>query len=102
MPIKKVDSYCYSYTMHSLAYGLSGFEKFIYHCWRQRSISYQHLQNRHRLVVEGKVVIPEELLGASIAPVKNPAPLEANDEPIVKTATPKPAAKKKTKAKKKK
>ena len=68
----------------------------------KEGVANQHLQNRHRLVVEGKVVIPEELKTASIAPVKNPAPLESNDEPIVKTATPKPAAKKKTKAKKKK
>ena len=59
------------------------------------------MKNRERLVAEGKVVIPEELKTASIAPVKNPAPLEPNDAPIVKTATPKKKTAKKKTAKKK-
>ena len=50
----------------------------------------QHLANRERLVKDGKVVIPEELKTASVAPVKNPAPLEANDAPIIKTGVPNP------------
>ena len=75
----------------------------------KENVASQHLANRERLVSEGKVVIPEELKSASIAPVKNPPPPEPNDAPIVKTATPTPkkstakkTAKKKTKAKKKK
>ena len=56
----------------------------------KENIASQHLANRERLVKEGKVVIPEELKTASVAPVKNPAPLEANDAPIIKTGVPNP------------
>ena len=73
----------------------------------KENVASQHLANRERLVSEGKVVIPEELKSASIAPVKNPPPPEPNDAPIVKTATPTPkkstakkTAKKKTVKKK--
>ena len=66
----------------------------------KENVASQHLANRERLVAEGKVVIPEELKTASIAPVKNPAPLEPNDAPIVKTATPKKTTAKKTTKKK--
>ena len=66
----------------------------------KENVASQHLANRERLVKEGKVVIPEELKTASIAPVKNPAPLEPNDAPIVKTATPKKTTAKKTTKKK--
>ena len=66
----------------------------------KENVASQHLANRKRLVREGKVIIPEELKTASIAPVKNPAPLEPNDAPIVKTATPKKTTAKKTTKKK--
>ena len=56
----------------------------------KENVASQHLANRERLVKEGKVVIPEELKSASVAPVKNPAPLEANDAPIIKTGVPNP------------
>ena len=56
----------------------------------KENIASQHLANRERLVAEGKVVMPEELKSASVAPVKNPAPLEANDAPIIKTSVPNP------------
>ena len=56
----------------------------------KENIASQHLANRERLVAEGKVVIPDELKSASVAPVKNPAPLEANDAPIIKTSVPNP------------
>ena len=56
----------------------------------KENVASQHLANRERLVSEGKVVIPDELKSASVAPVKNPAPLEANDAPIIKTSVPNP------------
>ena len=56
----------------------------------KENVASQHLANRERLVKEGKVVIPEELKSASVSPVKNPAPLEANDAPIIKTGVPNP------------
>ena len=72
----------------------------------KENVASKHLANRERLVREGAVVIPEELKTASIAPVKKII------EPVVESvgksinepvpATRKPAAKKKTKAKKKK
>ena len=71
----------------------------------KENIASKHLANRERLVREGAVVIPEELKTVSIAPVKKII------EPVVESvgksinepvpATRKPAAKKKTKAKKK-
>ena len=72
----------------------------------KENVASKHLANRERLVREGAVVIPEELKTVSIAPVKKVI------EPVVESfgksinepvpATRKPAAKKKTKAKKKK
>ena len=76
----------------------------------KENIASQHLANRERLVKEGKVVIPEELKTASIAPVKKVIEpvVESVGKPINEPvpATRKPAAKKtttkkKTKAKKK-
>ena len=66
----------------------------------KENVASQHLANRERLVSDGKVVIPEELKSASVTPVKNPPPLEPNDAPIVKTATPKKTTAKKTTKKK--
>ena len=66
----------------------------------KENVASQHLANRKRLVREGKVIIPEELKTATIAPVKNPAPVESNDAPIVKTAPPKKTTAKKTTKKK--
>ena len=76
----------------------------------KENIASQHLANRERLVKEGKVVIPEELKTASIAPVKKVTepvvesvgksinePVPATRKPVAKKTT----AKKKTKAKKK-
>ena len=70
----------------------------------KENVASQHLANRERLVAEGKVVIPEELKTASIAPVKKVV------EPVVESvgksinepvpATRKPAAKKTTAKKK--
>ena len=72
----------------------------------KENIASQHLANRERLVKEGKVVIPEELKTVSIAPVKKVIEpvVESVGKPINEPvpATRKPAAKKKTKAKKKK
>ena len=72
----------------------------------KENVASKHLANRERLVREGAVVIPEKLKTVSIAPVKKVI------EPVVESvgksinepvpATRKPAAKKKTKAKKKK
>ena len=48
----------------------------------KENIASQHLANRERLVLEGKVEAPE---GMSIAPIKNAPPPTANDDPIVKS-----------------
>ena len=72
----------------------------------KENVASKHLANRERLVREGAVVIPEELKTVSIAPVKKVIEpvVESVGKPINEPvpATRKPAAKKKTKAKKKK
>ena len=71
----------------------------------KENVASKHLANRERLVREGAVVIPEELKTVSIAPVKKiiEPVVESVGKPINEPvpATRKPAAKKKTKAKKK-
>jgi len=68
----------------------------------KENILAQHYANRNRLVKEGTIVIPDDMdTGAWNAPLKNPPPLEPNDAPIVKTATPAPKATAKKTTKKK-
>jgi micrococcal nuclease len=76
----------------------------------KENIASQHLANRERLVKEGKVIIPEELKTASIAPVKKiiEPVVESVGKPVAEPAVEpkrpsvrKKTAKKKTKAKKK-
>ena len=74
----------------------------------KENIASQHLANRQKLITEGTIHWSEvgaesfsDGLNTVQGIVKNPAPLEPNDAPIVKTATPAPkATAKKTKKKK--
>ena len=74
----------------------------------KENVASQHLQNRQRLIQEGTIHWSEvgaesfsDGLNTVQGIVKNPPPLEPNDEPIVKTATPAPKATTKKTAKKK-
>ena len=73
----------------------------------KENIASQHLANRQKLITEGTIHWSEvgaesfsDGLNTVQGIVKNPAPLEPNDAPIVKTATPKKTAAKKTTKKK--
>ena len=74
----------------------------------KENVASQHLQNRQRLIQEGTIHWSEvgaesfsDGLNTVQGIVKNPAPLEPNDAPIVKTATPAPKATAKKTTKKK-
>ena len=73
----------------------------------KENVASQHLQNRQRLITEGTIHWREvgaesfsDGLNTVQGIVKNPAPLEPNDAPIVKTAAPKKTTAKKTTKKK--
>jgi micrococcal nuclease len=73
----------------------------------KENVASQHLANRQKLITEGTIHWSEvgaesfsDGLNTVQGIVKNPAPLEPNDAPIVKTATPKKTAAKKTTKKK--